>query len=126
MNVEVPASPLANKGFKLTKQSLWKSTLRWNAIPANRNPGERFHSNHQGLGIQLAQLGRDASAAVAQVTKEVAWTVLDMHPTLFSLARAYSLLDGDVRAHEELLKKQSNNLISATVSKNIFQLIWGS
>ncbi|XP_019194566.1 PREDICTED: uncharacterized protein LOC109188372 isoform X2 [Ipomoea nil] len=65
MNVEVPTSPLANKGFKLAKQSLWKSTLNWNAIPANRNPGGRFHSSHHGLGIQLAQLGRDASAAGA-------------------------------------------------------------
>nr|GMC74803.1 5'-nucleotidase SurE-like [Ipomoea batatas]GMC76015.1 5'-nucleotidase SurE-like [Ipomoea batatas]GMC77447.1 5'-nucleotidase SurE-like [Ipomoea batatas]GME02272.1 5'-nucleotidase SurE-like [Ipomoea batatas] len=66
MNVEVPTSPLANKGFKLTKQSLWKSTLSWNAIPANRNPAAgRFLSNHQSLGIQLAQLGRDASAAGA-------------------------------------------------------------
>nr|GMD65345.1 crossover junction endonuclease MUS81 isoform X2 [Ipomoea batatas] len=70
------------------------------------------------FAIQLMQ--------VAQVTEEVAWTILDMYPTLFSLARAYSLLDGDVRAQEELLKKQSNNLISAAVSKNIFQLIWGS
>ncbi|XP_019198800.1 PREDICTED: uncharacterized protein LOC109192561 [Ipomoea nil] len=66
LNVEIPTSPLANKGFKLTKQSLWRSTLNWNAIPANRNlASSRFLSNQQSLGLQLAQLGRDASAAGA-------------------------------------------------------------
>ncbi|CAH9091887.1 unnamed protein product, partial [Cuscuta europaea] len=68
------------------------------------------------FAIQLMQVGH--------VTEEVACTVLDMYPTLFSLARAYSLLESDVQAQEEMLNKQSNNLISAAVSKNIFQLIW--
>ncbi|KAL6563561.1 Crossover junction endonuclease mus81 [Orobanche gracilis] len=62
---------------------------------------------------------------VPQVTEEIALAVLDMYPTLLSLARAYSLLDGDVCAQEEMLKRQSNNLINGSASKNIFQLVWG-
>ncbi|PSR96918.1 5'-nucleotidase [Actinidia chinensis var. chinensis] len=64
LNVEVPTSALMNKGFKLTKQSLWRSTPSWQAISANKSAG-RFMSNQQSLGMQLAQLGRDASAAGA-------------------------------------------------------------
>ncbi|XP_047941322.1 crossover junction endonuclease MUS81 isoform X2 [Salvia hispanica] len=69
------------------------------------------------FGIQLMQ--------VSQVTEEIALAVLDMYPTLLSLASAYSLLEGDAIAQEEMLKRQSNNLISGPASKNIFQLIWG-
>uniref|UniRef100_A0A5B6ZZW3 Survival protein SurE-like phosphatase/nucleotidase domain-containing protein n=1 Tax=Davidia involucrata TaxID=16924 RepID=A0A5B6ZZW3_DAVIN len=66
LNIEVPTSPLTNKGFKLTKQSLWRSTPIWQAISANRHPSAgRFMSNQQSLGMQLAQLSRDASAAGA-------------------------------------------------------------
>ncbi|XP_056176615.1 uncharacterized protein LOC115666430 [Syzygium oleosum] len=66
LNIEVPTSPLTNKGFKVTKQSLWRSTLNWQAISANRHPSSgHFMSNQQSLGIQLAQLSRDASAAGA-------------------------------------------------------------
>lgn len=36
------------------------------------------------------------------------------------------LKDGDVRAQEEMLKEQSNNLVNATASKKIFELIWSS
>uniref|UniRef100_A0A7N0TYY9 Survival protein SurE-like phosphatase/nucleotidase domain-containing protein n=1 Tax=Kalanchoe fedtschenkoi TaxID=63787 RepID=A0A7N0TYY9_KALFE len=63
LNVEVPASPLKNKGFKLAKQSLWRSAPNWLAVSAKR--GVNFMSNQQSLGLQLAQLGRDASAAGA-------------------------------------------------------------
>ncbi|KAK3003549.1 hypothetical protein RJ639_019484 [Escallonia herrerae] len=63
---------------------------------------------------------------VPQVTEDVAIAVLDLYPTLLSLARAYILLDGDVGAQEEMLKKQSNNVISGAASRNIFQLVWGS
>ncbi|KAL2461161.1 Crossover junction endonuclease MUS81 [Abeliophyllum distichum] len=63
---------------------------------------------------------------VPHVTEAIALAVLDMYPTLISLARAYSLLDGDVCAQEEMLKRQSNNLINGPASRNIFQLIWGS
>ncbi|CAI9765011.1 unnamed protein product [Fraxinus pennsylvanica] len=62
---------------------------------------------------------------VPHVTETIALAVLDMYPTLISLARAYSLLDGDVSAQEEMLKRQSNNLISGPASRNIFQLVWG-
>ncbi|KAL2534053.1 Survival protein SurE-like phosphatase/nucleotidase [Abeliophyllum distichum] len=66
LNVEVPASPLANKGFKVTKPSLWRSTLSWQAISATRNQAaSRFRGNQQNLGLQFAQLSRDASAAGA-------------------------------------------------------------
>ncbi|MCD7450171.1 hypothetical protein HAX54_003952 [Datura stramonium] len=70
------------------------------------------------FAIQLMQ--------VPQVTEEAAIAVLDVYPTLSSLARAYSLLDGDVRAQEEMLKEQSNNLVNSAASKNIFNLIWRS
>ncbi|XP_042513028.1 crossover junction endonuclease MUS81 isoform X2 [Macadamia integrifolia] len=62
---------------------------------------------------------------VPQVTEEVAVAVLDLYPTVLSLANAYSLLDGDIDAKAEMLRKQSNNLIGAVPSRNIFQLVWG-
>ncbi|KAA0036704.1 5'/3'-nucleotidase SurE [Cucumis melo var. makuwa] len=65
LNVDIPTSPMTNKGFKSTKQSLWRSTLNWQAVSANRYPAGHFMSNQQSLGLQLAQLGRDASAAGA-------------------------------------------------------------
>ncbi|CAL1376549.1 unnamed protein product [Linum trigynum] len=72
LNIQIPTSPSTNKGFKLTKQSMWRSTLNWNAISANRHPGVGYMSNQQSLGLQLAQLSRDASAAGAarRVTKQ--------------------------------------------------------
>ncbi|KAJ7963200.1 5'-nucleotidase surE [Quillaja saponaria] len=63
--VEVPTSPLTNKGFKLTKRSMWRSTPNWLAVSSNRYPAGHFMSNQQSLGLQFAQLGRDASAAGA-------------------------------------------------------------
>lgn len=62
---------------------------------------------------------------VPQVTEDVAIAVLDLYPTVSSLARAYSHLDGDTCAQEELLKKQSNNVINGVASRNIFQFVWG-
>ncbi|XP_050234243.1 crossover junction endonuclease MUS81 isoform X2 [Mercurialis annua] len=70
------------------------------------------------FAIQLMQ--------VPQVTEEIAIAVLDLYPTIISLARAYSQLDGDVCAQEEMLRKHSNNAISATASRNIFRLVWGN
>lgn len=61
---------------------------------------------------------------VPQVTEDVAIAVLDLYPTVSSLARAYSHLDGDTCAQEELLKKQSNNVINGVASRNIFQFVW--
>ncbi|XP_011042137.1 PREDICTED: crossover junction endonuclease MUS81 isoform X3 [Populus euphratica] len=69
------------------------------------------------FAIQLMQ--------VPQVTEETAVAVLNLYPTLLSLARAYSLLDGDVSAQEGMLRKQSSNAVSAVASRNIFQLVWG-
>ncbi|KAK4349847.1 hypothetical protein RND71_029160 [Anisodus tanguticus] len=66
LHIGVPKSPLTNKGFKLTKQSLWSSKLCWQAKSSTRNlTAGRFLPNQQNLGMQLAQLGRDASAAGA-------------------------------------------------------------
>ncbi|CAI9114356.1 OLC1v1015064C1 [Oldenlandia corymbosa var. corymbosa] len=66
IHIEIPTSPLANKGLKLTRKSLWRSMLNWQAVSANRHPSSgRFMSNQQILGMQLAQLSRDASAAGA-------------------------------------------------------------
>ncbi|XWS26676.1 hypothetical protein CRYUN_Cryun26dG0050900 [Craigia yunnanensis] len=66
LNIEIPSCPLANKGFKLTRQSLWRSPLSWKAVSTNRHPAAgQYLSNQQSLGIKLAQLSRDASAAGA-------------------------------------------------------------
>lgn len=61
---------------------------------------------------------------VPQVTEEAALAVIDLYPTLFSLARAYSMLDGDTRAQEEMLKNKSK-MVNAGASRNIFKLVWG-
>ncbi|KAK7325104.1 hypothetical protein VNO77_29186 [Canavalia gladiata] len=66
LNIEIPTAPSSNKGFKLTKQSMWRSTPNWLAVSASRYPTGHFLANQQGgLGLQFAQLGRDASAAGA-------------------------------------------------------------
>ncbi|KAG9455629.1 hypothetical protein H6P81_000137 [Aristolochia fimbriata] len=66
LNVDVPTSPSTNKGFKVTRRSLWRSTPSWLAVSGNRYAGGgNFMSQQQSLGIQLAQLSRDASAAGA-------------------------------------------------------------
>ncbi|KAK9697240.1 hypothetical protein RND81_08G024100 [Saponaria officinalis] len=66
LNIEIPISPSTNKGFRVTKQSLWRSGLSWRAISSYKHPSAmNYMSNQQSLGIQLAQLGRDASAAGA-------------------------------------------------------------
>ncbi|KAF3439621.1 hypothetical protein FNV43_RR17899 [Rhamnella rubrinervis] len=66
LNIEIPSCPLANKGFKMTRQSLWRSSLSWQAVSAIKpSSASHFMSNQQSLGIKLAQLSRDASAAGA-------------------------------------------------------------
>ncbi|KAH1150731.1 hypothetical protein AAZX31_16G089100 [Glycine max] len=65
LNVEFPTSLLSNKGFKLTKQSMWRSTPNWLAVSTSRYPTGHFLANQGGLGLQFAQLGPDASAAGA-------------------------------------------------------------
>ncbi|CAN6444141.1 unnamed protein product [Victoria cruziana] len=68
------------------------------------------------FAIQLMQ--------VPQVTEDTALAVVDMYPTLLSLARAYSLLGNDVRAQEEMLTLKSK-VIGKVASKNIFNFVWG-
>ncbi|XP_031275470.1 uncharacterized protein LOC116133945 [Pistacia vera] len=66
LSVDIPITPLTNKGLKVTKQSMCRSSLSWQAASANRHPSAgHFMSNQQSLGIKLAQLSRDASAAGA-------------------------------------------------------------
>ncbi|KAJ6800122.1 putative crossover junction endonuclease MUS81 isoform X1 [Iris pallida] len=43
---------------------------------------------------------------VPQVTEDVALAVTVLYPTLLSMARAYSQLEENVRAQEEMLKNQ--------------------
>ncbi|XP_020694661.1 uncharacterized protein LOC110108369 isoform X2 [Dendrobium catenatum] len=64
LNIEIPGSPSTSKGFKVTRESLQRPVLSWQAVSANRHPGQ-YMSMHQSLGVQLAQLSRDASAAGA-------------------------------------------------------------
>ncbi|CAJ1950930.1 unnamed protein product [Sphenostylis stenocarpa] len=63
LNIEIPTSPLSSKGFKLTKQSMWRSTPNWQAVSTSRYPPGHFLASKQGFGLQFAQIGRDASAA---------------------------------------------------------------
>ncbi|KAG9443636.1 hypothetical protein H6P81_014976 [Aristolochia fimbriata] len=58
------------------------------------------------FSIQLMQVPR--------VTEEVAGAVIELYPTILSLARAYSHLDGNLRAQEEMLKNEAK--ISAAAS----------
>ncbi|KAI3744354.1 hypothetical protein L1987_57433 [Smallanthus sonchifolius] len=52
------------KGFKLTKQSLERSKPNCQAIAANRHASATRFANQPGMGLQCAQLGGDAYAAV--------------------------------------------------------------
>ncbi|GAB2211029.1 hypothetical protein Droror1_Dr00016320 [Drosera rotundifolia] len=63
---------------------------------------------------------------VPEVTEDIAVAVLDLYPTLVALVHAYSLLDGNNLAQEEMLKQQNESVISAAASRKIFQLVWGS
>ncbi|KAK0571551.1 hypothetical protein LWI29_017957 [Acer saccharum] len=66
LNVDIPSCPLTNKGLKVTRQSMWRSSPSWQGVAANRHASAgHFMSNQQSLGIKLAQLSRDASAAGA-------------------------------------------------------------
>ncbi|VAH76140.1 unnamed protein product [Triticum turgidum subsp. durum] len=61
---------------------------------------------------------------VPQVTEETAIAVIELYPTLVSLARAYSMLDGDTPAQEKMLNMKSK-MVNAGASRNIFKLVWG-
>lgn len=53
------------QGFKITRHSQYQTVLSWQAVSSSRYPAGHFMSKQQSLGIQLAQLGRDASAVVS-------------------------------------------------------------
>ncbi|KAG2594359.1 crossover junction endonuclease MUS81-like isoform X2 [Panicum virgatum] len=61
---------------------------------------------------------------VPQVTQEAALAVIELYPTPFFLAQAYSTLDGDTHAQEEMLKNKSKK-VNAGASRNIFELFCG-
>ncbi|KAM0821228.1 hypothetical protein ACQ4PT_009452 [Festuca glaucescens] len=61
---------------------------------------------------------------VPQVTEETALAVTELYPTLFSLARAYSMLDGNTCEQEQMLNKKSK-MVNTGASRNIFKLVWG-
>ncbi|RZB60327.1 hypothetical protein D0Y65_043204 [Glycine soja] len=77
LNVEFPTSLLSNKGFKLTKQSMWRSTPNWLAVSTSRYPTGHFLANQGGLGLQFAQLGPDASAAEEEVDEDLDYRALE-------------------------------------------------
>ncbi|KAJ4804764.1 Crossover junction endonuclease MUS81 [Rhynchospora pubera] len=62
---------------------------------------------------------------VPQVTEEAALAVVEVYPTVLSLVKAYSLLEEDVLAQEEMLKNKCK-AVSLSASKNIFKLVWSS
>lgn len=72
------------------------------------------------FGVQLMQ--------VRNVTEDMALAILERYPTLYSLVLAYTELEGDVQAQEQLLKdipiRNKNKTISAIISKNIYKLVW--
>uniref|UniRef100_A0ACD5XDB0 Uncharacterized protein n=1 Tax=Avena sativa TaxID=4498 RepID=A0ACD5XDB0_AVESA len=60
---------------------------------------------------------------VPQATEEAVLAVTSLYPTLLSLAHAYSMLDGDRRAQEDMLMNKSN-LVKSGASKAIFKCVW--
>ena len=42
------------------------------------------------------------------------------------LTLVFSYQEGDLAAQEDMLRKQSRNVVSAVASRNIFQLVWGN
>ncbi|CAM0885216.1 unnamed protein product [Alopecurus aequalis] len=60
---------------------------------------------------------------VPQATEEAVIAVISLYPTLLSLFQAYSVLDGDRRAQEEMLMNKSN-MVKAGASKAIFKFVW--
>ncbi|KAG6397986.1 hypothetical protein SASPL_139436 [Salvia splendens] len=66
LDLELPTSPSANKGVKVTKRSHWRSNLNWQAISNTRAQAvARFTGAQPPMGLNIAQLSRDASAAGA-------------------------------------------------------------
>lgn len=97
----------------------------------NKNPKtcplyEEFTTMCQNLDkMTISELFSLQLMQVPQVVEETALAVLGLYPTLISLYNAYKVLEGDVRAQEQMLMKQSNS-ISKSASKNIFKFVWVS
>ncbi|KAG6428885.1 hypothetical protein SASPL_106924 [Salvia splendens] len=66
LDLELPRAPSANKGIKVTKRSQWRSNLNWQAVSNTRAQATaRFAGGQPPMGLNIAQLSRDASAAGA-------------------------------------------------------------
>lgn len=110
LNIEIPSSPTINKGFKVTRQSVWRPALNWQGVSANRNPAAgQYMSMHQSLGVQLAQLGRDASAAGAarhatnqKKNVEIESVAAGGKPETKGVVKKYFRLEFGEKEHEDL------------------------
>ncbi|TVU36880.1 hypothetical protein EJB05_18833 [Eragrostis curvula] len=98
-------------GFDIQRTSGYADTER--LCKVSKDPEKLTVS--QIFALQLMQ--------VPQVTEEAASAVIELYPTLLSLAQAYSKLGGDTRAQEEMLQKKSK-MVNAGASRNIFKLVW--
>ncbi|KAL3700927.1 hypothetical protein R1sor_018949 [Riccia sorocarpa] len=65
---------------------------------------------------------------INHVTEDIALSIQDRYPTVYSLVQAYRNLEGNVGAQEKLLQgipiRGSSRTLTALLSKNIYKLIW--
>ncbi|KAL2635846.1 hypothetical protein R1flu_007325 [Riccia fluitans] len=65
---------------------------------------------------------------INNITEDIALSIQDRYPTIFSLVQAYRNLEGDVGAQEKLLLgipiQGSSRSITALLSKNVYKLVW--
>ncbi|KAG8077706.1 hypothetical protein GUJ93_ZPchr0007g3973 [Zizania palustris] len=127
LNIGVPSSPAANKGFKLTKQSAYCPAQSWQGVSTSRpSHATHFMGMHQSLGIQLAQLGKDASAAGAarrinaqKKTVEVESVASTGKPEVRETVKKFFRAEFIEKQHESLdedmdLRALENGFISVT------------
>eukprot|EP00249_Psilotum_nudum_P028915 c38930_g1_i1 orf=334-1554(-) len=66
LNIDIPTNPAQHKGFRVTRQGTSRLAGRWCSVsPLQRHISGASFAKELGIGIQLAQLGRAASAAGA-------------------------------------------------------------
>ncbi|OAE18584.1 hypothetical protein AXG93_1923s1400 [Marchantia polymorpha subsp. ruderalis] len=67
---------------------------------------------------------------INHVTEDIALSIQDQYPTIYSLVQAYTKLEGNVGAQEKLLQgipiRGSSRTITPVLSKNVYKLIWAS
>ncbi|KAG6549681.1 hypothetical protein Mapa_008660 [Marchantia paleacea] len=67
---------------------------------------------------------------INHVTEDIALSIQDRYPTIYSLVQAYTNLEGNVGAQEKLLQglpiRGSLKTITHVLSKNVYKLIWAS